>query len=203
MRKVVLFIAMSLDGYIARRDGGIDWLKGENPAGDDMESYREFAETIDTVVMGRNTYEQISRELSPGAWCYPDFTSYILTHGENEDTKERRFVNRDVCRLVEQLKSREGKDIWICGGAGIIWPLLQENLIDRYHISVIPQILGDGIRLFPCMEQSTELKLLKMRSYNGITDLIYEPVHRNGESTEQSQKKKEQEAGAEKKGDTE
>lgn len=174
MRKVILFIAMSLDGYIAQKDGNVDWLSGQEPENDDMMTYQEFIRGIDTVIIGWNTYDQIVTELSPDEWIYKDLTSYILTHKELPDTENIKFVNENVCELVDKLRQESGKDIWICGGATVISPLIEKDYIDRFHISVIPVILGNGIRLFEITESTKLLKLIKSQSYNGITDVIYE-----------------------------
>lgn len=174
MRKVILFIAMSLDGYIADRDGKVDWLQGQEPDGDDMTGYDEFIKDVDTVIMGWNTYHQVAVELSPERWLYKDLTSYVMTHREVPAAEGIHFINGDVCELVQSLKEEEGKNIWICGGAGVIHPLVRERLIDRFHISIIPTILGNGIRLFEDADSGIELRLMKTDSYNGITDLVYE-----------------------------
>lgn len=173
MREITLFIAMSLDGYIADVNGNVDWLGGENPGADDMVSYNEFIKNIDTIIMGWTTYHQIVTELSPEKWIYEGMTSYVLTHQTLPDTQEVKFMNQDVCELVTALKQKPGKGIWICGGASIIKPLIEEALIDRYHISIIPVILGNGIRLFNATDTKIPLKLSGTYSYNGITDLIY------------------------------
>lgn len=76
--------------------------------------------------------------------------------------------------FIRSLKRQDGKDIWICGGADIVQQLMREDLIDRFHISVIPVILGEGIRLFGTMEKDVKLRLVKEESYNGISELIYE-----------------------------
>lgn len=174
MRKVTLFIAMSLDGYIADKNGNVDWLQGQNPGEDDMKSYQEFVENIDTVLMGWNTYHQIAAELSPGKWMYEDFTSYVLTHREHPSTENIRFVKEDTCELVKNLCKETGKGIWICGGTSIITPLIRENLIDRFHVSIIPTLLGSGIRLFETTDTERKLRLVRTQTYNGITDVIYE-----------------------------
>lgn len=174
MRKVILFIAMSLDGYIAGQNGNINWLNGQDPDGQDMMSYDVFIKDIDTVIMGWNTYHQIVTELSPDRWMYEDLTSYVVTHRQLPDTDHINFVHEDVCQLVKFLRQKSGKDIWICGGAGVIQPLIQKGLIDRYHISIIPTILGDGIRLFEVVDREIKLKLVASQSYHGITDVIYE-----------------------------
>ena len=139
-----------------------------------MVSYNEFIKNIDTVIMGWTTYHQIVTELSPEKWIYEGMTSYVLTHQTFPDTQDVRFMNQDVCELVTALKQGPGKGIWICGGASIIKPLIEENLIDRYHISIIPFIIGNGIRLFNATDTKIPLKLSSTHSYNGITDLIYE-----------------------------
>lgn len=113
-----------------------------------MVGYYEFVRDIDTVIMGWNTYHQIVTELSPDEWIYKDMLSIVMTHRDILPGENIRFVNGDICELVLSLKNSEGGGIWICGGAGVIGPLVRSNLIDRYHISVIPVILGDGIRLF-------------------------------------------------------
>lgn len=175
MRETTVFIAASLDGYIARKDGSIDWLHGQDASGDDMASYDIFIQDIDTVVMGWNTYRQISSELSREGWPYRGLTTYVMTHRRMPDTGEDiHFVDRDVCALVSELKQRSGKGIWICGGAGVIRPLLQGRVVDRLHISIIPILLGEGISLFGGLGRELPLRFLRSRSYHGITDLVYE-----------------------------
>ena len=174
MRKVVLFIAMSLDGYIADTHGGIGWLEGQVSGENDMVSYEDFTQDVDTVIMGANTYRQLITELSPNEWVYSDFTSYVITHTPKESTNQIKLTDESPCQLVRRLKDQPGKNIWICGGASIVKQLMQADLIDQYYINVIPTILGNGIRLFDTFEKEIRLKLIKTRSYNGITDLVYE-----------------------------
>lgn len=174
MKRVVLFIAMSLDGYIADCEGNVDWLMGQEPQQDDMVSYDEFIKKISTVVIGWNTYHQIITELSPGKWFYSGLKSYVLTHRRLPSTGEIVFVDEDVCKLVRDLQETSSKDIWICGGAAVIRPLIEADLIDQYYISVIPTILGDGIRLFEGKSSEIKLRLVNTKRYNGIVDLVYE-----------------------------
>lgn len=174
MRKTILFIAMSLDGYIADLNGGTGWLEGQVSGENDMVSYEEFICNVDTVIMGANTYHQLVTELSPDEWIYHNLTSYIITHASKQSTDKIRFTDEHPCQLVNRLKNETGKDIWICGGADIVKQLLQADLIEQYYINVIPTILGSGIRLFDNLDKEIKLKLIKTRSYNGITDLVYE-----------------------------
>lgn len=174
MRRVVLFIAMSLDGYIADEKGNVDWLMGQEPGKDDMESYDEFIKDISTVVMGWNTYHQLITELSPDKWIYSGLKSYVLTHRNLPEEEEIEFADEDVCKLVQKLKETSPKDIWICGGAAVVQPLIKENLVDQYYISVIPTILGGGVRLFEGGCSEIKLRLVDTKRYNGIVDLVYE-----------------------------
>lgn len=172
VRKISLFIAMSLDGYIADSKGGVDWLNGQGNDDENIDAYSEFAKTIDTVLMGWNTYHQIVSELSPEKWIYGNFTTYVITHNAHNSSENIRFVNENPVELVRRLKKEAGKDVWICGGANIVGQLVNEDLIDNYHITVIPTLLGSAIRLFENAKHEIKLRLLKTRSYNGMTDLI-------------------------------
>ena len=120
MRKVVLFIAMSLDGYIADSKGSVEWLTGQGNDEDNIDSYSEFVKDIDTVVMGWNTYHQIVTELSPNEWVYNDFTTYVVTHNQKTSSDKIHFTNESSVDLVKKLREESGKDIWICGGANLI-----------------------------------------------------------------------------------
>lgn len=173
MRKVILYIAMSLDGYIADSDGRIDWLNGHSHDEENIDTYSLFVQEIDTVLMGWNTYRQITTELSPNQWIYQDLTTYVITHRRLPSTGKIRFVQDNPCSTVEKLKRAAGKAIWICGGANIIYPLVQDGLIDEYHISIIPTILGSGIRLFEEMPNEIRLRLVRTQAYNGITESVY------------------------------
>lgn len=163
---------MSLDGYIADKYGRVDWLSGHGD-GENVDTYSEFIKDVDTVVMGWNTYNQITTELSPNEWVYGQLTSYIITHRALPSTDNIKFVSDDPCGIVKRLKEENGKTIWICGGGNIIQPLMQDGLIDEYHISVIPTILGSGIRLFGEFPNEIKLKLVRTQVYNGITELVY------------------------------
>lgn len=173
MRKIRLFIAMSLDGYIADSQGSVDWLNGQGSDTENVDTYSEFVKDIDTILMGWNTYHQIVTELSPDEWVYDRFTTYVLTHNEQASSENIRFVNINPVDLVKSLKEESGKDIWICGGANLVQQLVYEDIIDDYYITVIPTLLGSGIRLFENAKHEIKLRLLRTQSYNGMTDLVY------------------------------
>ncbi|MDE6492559.1 MAG: dihydrofolate reductase family protein [Lactobacillus sp.] len=172
MRKVVLYIAMSLDGYIADKEGNVSWLKGQEK-GKDVDTYSDFIKNIDTVLMGRTTYDQVVNKLSPTSWPYQGLKTYVFTHQRIKSRKEITFTAQDPVSLIEELMQKEGKDIWICGGANLITQLITQNLIDEYDISIIPTILGDGIGLFNGQDHQRKLNLEDTKINNGIVELIY------------------------------
>lgn len=174
MKKVHVFIAMSLDGYVADCKGRVDWLQGQQSDQNDMQSYEQFITSMDTVVMGWTTYHQITSELIADTWAYKGLTTYVLTHRKQTDTEDIFFVNEDTVALIKRLKEEKGNDIWICGGPAIIEPLREADMIDRYHISIIPILLGEGISLFSSTANKQPLQLIDTLTYNGIVDVVYE-----------------------------
>lgn len=175
MRNVILYIAMSLDGYIADENGDVGWLTGDGSDIDaDGGSFPRFIETIDTVILGYRTYHQIVTELCPDSWAYPGKKSYVLTHRSLKSTEEIIFTDEAPEKLIERLKQEDGKDIWICGGAAVINCLYDFGLFDRICISVIPTVLGGGVRLFDKHDKPLTLKLISTEINNGMVDLLYE-----------------------------
>ena len=175
MRKVILYIAVSIDGYIADDRGAVDWISEQDENAKMEDTFTPFFSGVDTVIMGRKTYNQIVTELSPGQWPYEGATTYVLTRrGETDNAENIRFKNMDVCRLIEALKQEsEGKDIWICGGAKVARQLISSNMIDTYHLAVIPVLLGNGIRLFGTTDQKIKLEMVGTKEYNGIIEMVY------------------------------
>lgn len=172
MRKVILYIAISLDGYIADKAGGVSFLGGDDSDTENMGSYPSFIETIDTVIMGYNTYNQLVTELSPDKWVYNDKKTYVLTNKDIQSTDNIIFTNNDLQTLIEHLKLEDGKNIWICGGASIVNQALE--IIDDFCITIIPTILGDGVPLFEKHQKELKLKLISTMQYNGMVDLVYQ-----------------------------
>jgi dihydrofolate reductase len=172
-RKLVLFIAASLDGYIADEQGGVGWLVGHSGNADPDKTYPEFIRTVDTLIMGRVTYEQLVNELSPGAWPYEGYKCYVATTRPMENTAQVEFFNGDICGFVASLKLQEGKDIWLVGGARLLDDFVKKDLIDRYLVTVIPVILGRGVHLFNEPNPQVKLHLDECTSANGLALLIY------------------------------
>lgn len=172
-RKVILYIALSLDGYIADREGGVDWLTGldEGHTGDC--GYGDLIREIDTVLLGHKTYRQIAEELSPDKWMYEGLESYVLTHRRLEDKPGIRFINRSAGELVEELLGQAGKSIWVCGGAEIVSQLMEKDLIDEYRLTFVPRILGGGVRLFHESERTHFLRPVSAGIENGFLNCTY------------------------------
>ena len=174
MREVILYIAISLDGYIADSKGSVDWISGQDESAEMGDTFTPFFSCVDTVIMGSKTYHQVVNELSPDRWPYEGALTYVMTHHpDNDDTENIIFKNMDVCRLVEELKQQPGKNIWICGGAEIAGQLITNNQIDVYHLAMIPVLLGNGIRLFNATYRRINLEMVETKKYNGIIEMVY------------------------------
>ncbi|MES2779588.1 MAG: dihydrofolate reductase family protein [Bacteroidota bacterium] len=172
MRKVIVYIAASVDGYIARPDGNIDWLSMVETPGEDY-GYQAFTETIDTVIMGRKTYEKV---LSFGIpYPHTDKQNYIITQTLSQSTdKNIQFYAGDLTALITQLKQQEGKNIFIDGGAQLVHSLLEFGLIDEIIVSTVPVMLGGGIRLFREGLPEQKLKLMQVQSFkSGLVQVHY------------------------------
>ena len=164
MRKTILFIACSLDGFIAREDGEIDWLFTDQDYG-----YAEFIRNVDAILMGRKTYEQC---LTFGDWPYPGKECFVFTHGKIDDS--RIHVSTNPVLTTRGLIHKPGKDIWIVGGSEIVKELLNAQLTDELVISIHPIILGAGIPLFKQINE-TRLKLIDVIKFEtGLLQIKYE-----------------------------
>lgn len=170
-RKVVLYIATSVDGYIARKDGSVDWLP---PLGDEDYGYSKFLATVDTVVMGRVTYEQL---LTFGPYPYEGKNGYVFSSVRRGRDANVEFVNSPPQKFVERLRSEKGSDIWLVGGAELVDSFLSAELIDRFIISVAPVVLGEGIPLFFPDGKERKLRLAESKSFpSGLVQSTYEPA---------------------------
>lgn len=172
-RKIILYIATSIDGFIADSKGGIDWLGAGGEATEVDTSYEDFYGSVDTVVMGRTTYDQVVNELAPGNYPYADVDSYVLTSRPTENSEKIVFTSKEVTQLVEELKMEEGGNIWIVGGSSVVMPLMKENLIDEYQLAIVPIILGEGIRLFQEFSPSLQVTTTEVSTVNGLVYTKY------------------------------
>ncbi|SOD94753.1 dihydrofolate reductase family protein [Spirosoma fluviale] len=176
MRKLILYIATSLDGYIARADGRVDWLESV-PNPDQLDyGYADFLATIDTTLMGNATYQTILG--FGGDFPYPDKTNYVFSRQRGQaDTAFIRYVEEDPATFTAHLKNQPGKDIWLVGGGQLNTVLLNAGLIDQFIITLAPVSLGAGIPLFGPDAVETPFKLIKSESFEtGFVQVVYEKV---------------------------
>jgi len=170
MPKVILFIATSLDGYIAGPQGEIDWLFHDADYG-----YTAFFDSVEALVMGRKTYEL---SLTFGEWPYGDKPAYVFTRQTPPDDSRVRFVAGDAAGLIAGLRARASKNIWLVGGAALVSDFLQQGLIDEFVISVHPLLLGAGIPLFESGIPRHGLRLAGVTPYeSGLVQLRYTRVN--------------------------
>ncbi|WP_107995619.1 dihydrofolate reductase family protein [Trichococcus paludicola] len=175
-RKVRVYIAASLDGYIAHSDGNIDWL--DSVARDDEDyGYAAFIETIDTVIMGRKTYEKV---LSfGGEFPHAGRDCYVLSRTERIADGQVHFYSGSPEKLLDQIRRKPGKDIFIDGGSEAIDLFRKKGMIDSYTVSIIPILLGEGIPLFKENEKELSLKLVEATTFDsGLVQLTYEPIQK-------------------------
>jgi len=162
-RKVILYIAMSVDGYIATHDDDLAFLAQVEQEGEDY-GYNEFIKTVDTVLLGRRTYDKV---MSMGAeFTHADKITYVLSRTPKSGTGNLQFYSSGLRALVTKLKSEPGKNIFCDGGAHVVHELLRENLIDEFYISIIPTMLGSGISLFRDGRPPINLKLVSSKSFD-------------------------------------
>jgi len=169
-RKVVLFIATSLDGYIATKNDSLEWLFKTEGEGDN--GYSEFLETIDTIILGRRTYDWIMT-MEPGGFPYQNQTCYVFSNTLKERMDNVEFVSGDIASFLGKIKKASGKNIWIVGGGELLSHFIKEKLIDEYIITVAPIMIGKGIPLFKEIDVEIELELLNVRRFNQFVELHY------------------------------
>ncbi len=167
MRKITVFIATSLDGYIAAPDGGVDWLFTDADYG-----YAAFYDSVDIILMGRRTFEQL---LTFGPYPYAGKECFVFASQPADHMHEcAQFVSEDVGAYVRALQQRPGRGIWLVGGAGLIQQFVEEDLVDEWVISLHPVLLGDGLRLFSGAFPRAPLHLQGVQHYDsGLVQLHY------------------------------
>lgn len=170
-RQVILYIAMSLDGYIAQPNDDLSFLSIVEKDGEDY-GYADFVSTIDTVILGRKTYDRVMKQV--GEFPHTDKNAYIITRTARPTIGKTVFYTGDLTDLVRKLKSENGKNIFCDGGAEIVNELLKNDLLDELIISVIPILIGNGTRLFKDGRPEQKLKLLNVKTFDtGLTQLHY------------------------------
>ncbi len=173
MRKLSLFIATSLDGYIAKDNDNLDFLKLVEKEGEDY-GYAEFTVNIDTIILGRKTYDWVLREIGTSHYDNGDRDVYVITRSPRPDSGRTKFYTGSLTDLIQQLRSQNGKDIYCDGGAEIVNELIKSDLIDEYIISIVPVLLGSGVRLFKSERPEQVLELVETKTFDtGLTQLRY------------------------------
>ncbi|WP_339221337.1 dihydrofolate reductase family protein [Paenibacillus sp. FSL H8-0332] len=171
--KVVLYIAMSLDGYIARPDGSVDWLyEIEGNGGDN--GYSEFYGTVGSVVMGRNTYEEVLKLADE--FPYADKPAFVLTRSGQPPAPHVVFTGESIDRLIPRLQQTSEGKVWIVGGGLLVQSVLKLQLLDELQIALIPTILGEGIPLFPSGTVPENLTLTHTERMGQIVMLHYQTL---------------------------
>ena len=179
--RVTIHMAASLDGFIARKDGRVDWLEtaDEFAGGDTLDPgfVEAFLKTIDCYVMGSRTYETaLGFEAKGFGWSYGDKPTFVLTRRDlprPRDTVE--FYAGDLARLVNERLRPRFRSIWSAGGGAVSGECLRLGLADEVRYSILPILIGDGIRFFEKLDSDVPLHLAEVKAYkSGMVELCYE-----------------------------
>jgi len=173
MRKIKLYIACSLNGKIAKKDGDVEWLnKIPNPDNTDH-GYAQFYDSVESTIQGYKTYKQI---LDWGIdFPYKGKKNFVLTRNKNlENTENVEFVTNNHIAFVKDIKKQKGKDIWLIGGGQINTMLWNEKLIDELIVFIMPIVLSEGIDLFESVPEEGMLQLFDSKVYaSGVVEMRY------------------------------
>lgn len=176
-RKIIVYIATSADGFIARTDGSVDWLDRPRPKGN--YGMGVFYESIDTILWGRKTCDMaldFQKKGVTGSAFDTRVKNYVFTRGPLPAAAQAgvEFVNEPIKAFTNRLREQKGKDIWMMGGAGIIASFLDEEEIDEFMIHVIPTFIGEGIPLIAPGRRTVPLRLISCRKFtDGVIRLQY------------------------------
>ncbi len=168
MRKVILGVAVSLDGFIEGSNGEYDWCFTDQDYG-----LKEFFKRIDTIFVGRKTYEMTS-EMEGGPAGFPKFKEYIFSTTLDKVKEGATLIKGDIKTEVEKIKKERGKDIWLFGGASLTTSLMNLGLVDELSLAVHPILLGGGKPLFNNIQDRIKLTLVDTKTYStGLVSLTY------------------------------
>ena len=182
MRKIILNLTLTLDGFIEGPNGEIDWIVGDSSV-DFGDILNEIIRDKDAIFYGRKSYElwgdyspeQGSQKLKNAYALMHAKTKYVFSATKKSDGTNAIFINGNIKQRVEEIKQQPGKNIWLYGGASLITTFLNLDLIDEYHLAIQPVILGKGKPLFHNIEQRHRLKLIETKGDpSGVAVLIYE-----------------------------
>lgn len=173
MRQVKYFVASSLDNFISRLDGSVDWLFHDQDYG-----MAEFFASVDVAVMGRKTFEKMI-ELSPEQPLFPGMKHYVFSRTlDSTPYKEVEIVRGDVAGWLTRVRAHYGKHLWLVGGGSLVQEFLQHKLINEIGLAIHPRLLGKGIPLFTSPYPEMELELVKSKEYpTGLLQAFYRVRH--------------------------
>lgn len=167
MRKILLNVAVSLDGFIEGPKGEIDWCFVDQDYG-----MNAFMKRIDAIFFGRKSYELA---LKMGPHIYPEYTKYLFSRTLTEAEPGTHIISSDIAKEVKAIQREKGKGIWLFGGAKLVSDLLNLNLVDELHLAVHPLLLGGGTPLFQNIHRRTVFVLKGTKEYStGLVQLVYE-----------------------------
>jgi dihydrofolate reductase len=179
MRKIILGLGISLDGYIARKSGAVDWLSMDWDY-----DWTAFFKLIDVVLMGRKSWDAVtamSPKNKPKSNPYGGMETYVFSDTlEMSGVEGVEVVSGDLKTFVENLKAKDGKNIWLSGGGELAKSFLDENLVDEIHLGIMPHLLGEGLPLFRELMSEIPLRLISCKTYkhkkeeNAMVELFYE-----------------------------
>lgn len=174
-KKIILYIAASIDGRIAEPDGGIEWLS-EFPITKEMNyGYKEFMASIDTIIMGGRSWRELSNMDAMGA--YANKAVYVVSRHDWGEKENIKFITENVIERIVDLRNEQGKDIWLFGGGELVSMLLAADLVDEMQIAYIPVILGKGVLLFPEQLKESKWELISSTPYNsGVLMVKYTKI---------------------------
>lgn len=182
---VTIHMVASLDGFIARKDGGVDWLETQDEYTDgkslDAEFIKSFLQTIDCYVMGSRTYETaLTFEASGLGWAYGNKPAFVLTSRELPRTRDTvRFLSGDLSQVVNEQLRPSFRSIWFVGGGAVSGECIRRGLADEVRYSIVPILIGNGIRFFELIDKDIPLHLTEVTAYkSGMIGVRYE-VRRN------------------------
>lgn len=178
---VTLHMAASLDGFVARKDGRVDWLETADEFAEGETLDQGFAEaflkTIDCYVMGSRTYETaLNFEAKGFGWVYGDKPAFVLTHRDLPRVRETvEFYSGDIAELVNRRLRPAFDSIWFAGGGAVAGECLRLGLVDEIRYSILPVLIGDGIPFFGKFDRDVPLHLAAVKAYkSGMVELRYE-----------------------------
>ena len=169
-RRITLYIAERLNGYIATPEHNLDWLLSTEGEGDN--GFKAYYDSIDTILLGRVTYDWIMEHESE--FPYKGKKCYVFSRSRHENTEYVHFINEEPGEFCKNLKEGEGGKIWLVGGAVLNACLLHNKLVDEVVISIAPVLLGQGIPLLAKENIDTYLRLTDMKRYGQFVELHYD-----------------------------